>query len=161
MVSLLLNAFIATIGTHINHVFAGSGPVTVTVFENIISLAISTLLFAVIFRALPDAKIKLKDVLIGGLVTAILFTLGKVGIGYYLGQSNLTSVYGAAGSIVIIMIWVYYSSVILYLGAVFTKCYAMNYGGKILPNDYSTWIKMEEKPVANIVQANEQINKIT
>jgi membrane protein len=160
MVSLVLNAFIATLGKHINNVFSGAGPVTVMVFENVISLLITTLLFAVIFRALPDAKIKLKDVVIGGLVTAILFMLGKVGIGYYLGQSNLATVYGAAGSIVIIMIWVYYSSVILYLGAVFTKVYAMDFGGKILPNDYSVWNKVEEKPVENIKQANALINKV-
>ena len=159
MVSLVLNAVIATIGKHINSLFTGSGPITIMIFENAISLLISTLLFAVIFKALPDAKIKLKDVLIGGLVTAILFMLGKVGIGYYLGQSDLASMYGAAGSIVIIMIWVYYSSVILYLGAVFTKCYAMDFGGKVLPNDYSVWIKVEETPVNNIVQANEPIKK--
>lgn len=154
MVSLVLNAIIASIGSHINNVFSGAGPMTVTIFENVISLLISSLLFAVIFRALPDAKIKLKDVAIGGFATAVFFMLGKIAIGYYLGQSDLVSVYGAAGSIVIIMIWVYYSSVILYLGAVFTKVYAMNYGGKILPNDYSVWIKVEETPVANIVQAN-------
>lgn len=160
MVSLILNAFIATLGKHINNIFSGAGPVTVMVFENVISLLITTLLFAVIFKALPDAKIKLKDVVKGGLVTAVLFMLGKVAIGYYLGQSDLASVYGAAGSIVIIMIWVYYSSVILYLGAVFTKVYAMDYGGKILPNEYSEWTKVEEKPVTTIKQANPVINKI-
>ena len=160
MVSLVLNAFIATLGKHINNIFSGAGPITVMVFENVISLLITTLLFAVIFRALPDAKIKLKDVTIGALFTAVLFMLGKVAIGYYLGRSNLTSVYGAAGSIVIIMIWVYYSSVILYLGAVFTKVYAMDFGGKILPNDYSEWTKVETKPVETIKQANPVINKV-
>ena len=159
MVSLVLNALIASIGSHINNVFSGAGPLTVAVFENVLSLLVSSLLFAVIFRALPDAKIRLKDVAIGGFATAVLFMLGKVGIGYYLGQSNLASVYGAAGSFVIIMIWVYYSSVILYLGAVFTKVYAMTHGGKIAPNDYSVWIKVEETPVANVVQANTDTTK--
>lgn len=154
MVSLVLNALIATVGSHINNLFAGAGPLTVAVFENVLSLLVSSLLFAVIFRALPDARIKLKDVAVGGFATAVLFMLGKVGIGYYLGRSDLASVYGAAGSFVIIMIWVYYSSVILYLGAVFTKVYAMKHGGKIAPNDYSVWIKVEETPVANVVQAN-------
>jgi len=90
-------------------------------------------------------------VLIGGLITSIFFTLGKLAIGYYLGRSNLTTLYGAAGSIIIIMVWVYYSAVILYLGAEFTKVYAKLHGGKIYPNEYATWIKTQEIEVANPV----------
>ena len=98
---------------------------------------------------LPDARIKWKDVLIGGLITSVFFMLGKLAIGYYLGSSNIASVYGAAGSIMIIMVWVYYSSVILYVGAEFTKVYAKFYGGKIFPNEYAVWIKTEETQVQN------------
>jgi membrane protein len=76
--------------------------------------------------------------------------LGKFAIGFYLGKSNLASVFGAAGSVIIIMIWVYYSSAILYLGAVFTKVYASNFGGRIYPNDYAMWIKVEEVPVQKV-----------
>jgi len=75
--------------------------------------------------------------------------LGKLAIGYYLGSSQIGSVYGAAGSVMIIMVWVYYSSIILYLGAEFTKVYAKMYGGKIFPNEYAIWIKTEETQVAN------------
>jgi membrane protein len=107
---------------------------------------------------LPDAKIKWKDVLIGGLITSIFFTLGKLAIGYYLGSSNIASVYGAAGSIMIIMVWVYYSSIILYLGAEFTKVYAKLYGGKIFPNEYAVWIKTEEIQVANPVLKNKVLD---
>ena len=92
-----------------------------------------------------------KDVFVGGLITSVFFTLGKLAIGYYLGRSNIASVYGAAGSIMIIMVWVYYSSIILYLGAEFTKVYAKMHGGKIYPNEYAIWIKTEETQVANPV----------
>jgi membrane protein len=107
---------------------------------------------------LPDAKIKWKDVLIGGFITALFFTLGKLAIGYYLGSSNIATIYGAAGSIMIIMVWVYYSSIILYLGAEFTKVYAKMYGGKIYPNEYAIWIKTEETQVANPVLKNQVLD---
>src|SRR5674476_1309408 len=99
-----------------------------------------------------------KDVLIGGLITSVFFTLGKLTIGYYLGSSNIASVYGAAGSIMIIMVWVYYSSIILYLGAEFTKVYAKLHGGKIFPNEYAIWIKTEETQVANPVLKNKDLD---
>ena len=121
----------------------GAGDTMIPIVDNVLSVVITMVLFATIFKVLPDAKIKWKDVLIGALITAILFTLGKFGIGFYLGKSNLATVFGAAGSVIIIMIWVYYSSAILYLGAVFTKVYATNFGGKIYPNDYAIWIKIE------------------
>jgi membrane protein len=89
-------------------------------------------------------------VFVGALITALLFTLGKFGIGYYLSKSNLATVFGAAGSVIIIMIWVYYSSAILDLGAVLTKVYATNPGSKIFPNDYSMWIRVEEVPVPEV-----------
>ncbi|RYG41313.1 MAG: ribonuclease BN, partial [Chitinophagaceae bacterium] len=118
--------------------------------DNLLSVALTSTIFAIIFKVLPDAKIKWRDVIIGSLITSVLFMVGKIVIGYYLGKSNLASVFGAAGSVIIIMIWVYYSSATLYLGAVFTKVYATNYGGKILPNEYSVWVKVEEKPVSKV-----------
>jgi membrane protein len=83
--------------------------------------------------------------MVGAVTTAILFMIGKFCIGFYLGHSNLGSLYGAAGSIIIVMLWVYYSAVILYFGAEFTKLYAKLYGGEILPNDYAVWIKTKEE----------------
>ena len=128
----------------------GVGDTFVLVVDNIISLLVTSVMFATIFKVLPDAKIKWKDVFIGALITSFLFMVGKLAIGFYLGHSNLTSVFGAAGSIIVVMIWVYYSSATLYLGAVFTKVYATDFGGKIYPNDYAVWIKVEEVPVANV-----------
>jgi membrane protein len=150
IVSLALNAVVATLSSKIGSMFAGMGETVLLVIDNIISLFITTVLFGTIFKVLPDAKIKWKDVMIGAFITSLLFMLGKYGIGLYLGKSKLSSIYGAAGSVMIIMIWVYYSSAILYLGAVFTKVYATNFGGKIYPNDYSVWIKMEEVPVSTV-----------
>ena len=149
MVSLVLNAVIAIIGDRLNHLIAGVDRVFIPVIDNLVTFGITTLLFAVIFKVLPDAKIKWKDVTVGAFITAILFTLGKIGIGYYLGRSNMATIYGAAGSVIIIMVWAYYTSVILYLGAEVTKVYATQYGSKIQPSDFSEWIITEQIPVAN------------
>ncbi len=151
MVSLLLNALISAFGNYLSRYFSEFSEIMVQITDSVLTFVITTLLFSTMFKILPDAKIKWKDVLVGGVITSVFFTLGKLGIGYYLGSSNIASVYGAAGSIMIIMVWVYYSSIILYLGAEFTKVYAKLYGGKIFPNEYAVWIKTEETPVANPV----------
>ena len=97
------------------------------------SVISTTAIFAAIFKVLPDAHIKWRDVFIGALITSILFLIGKLLIGYYIGSNDTASMFGAAGSVIILMLWVYYTSAILYLGAVFTKVYATNHGGKIRP----------------------------
>jgi len=150
IVSLVLNAIAAAISEKIIALLPGMGSIFLLVIDTIVTLCITTLLFGSIFKVLPDAKIKWKDVTIGAFITACLFLLGKYGIGYYLGQSKLGNIYGAAGSVMIMMIWVYYSSAILYLGAVFTKVYATNFGGKIYPSEYSVWVKVEEVPVPKV-----------
>jgi len=111
---------------------------------NILILFISTtILFSIIFKTLPDGSIGWKDTLIGSSVTSVLFMIGKFAIGYYIGSSTIGSIYGAAGSVIIILVWVYYSAIILYFGAEFTKVYALSYGKKIIPNDYAVEIKKE------------------
>jgi membrane protein len=155
IVSLLLNALASVIGNHLNDVLSGAGKIFIPLIDNVLSFSITTLLFAIIFKVLPDAKIKWKDITIGAFVTAILFTLGKWGIGYYLGRTNLASIYGAAGSVIIIMLWAYYSSVILYLGAEFTKVYANEHGASILPSEYSEWIKIKKIPVQEVTLKKE------
>ena len=150
MVSLILNAVVAAVSGKLNTVVKGAGDTLIPIVDNVLSVGVTLVLFATIFKVLPDAKIKWKDVFVGALITAILFTLGKLGIGYYLSKSNLATVFGAAGSVIIIMIWVYYSSAILYLGAVFTKVYATDFCGKIVPNDYATWVKTEQVQVSEV-----------
>lgn len=157
VVSLLLNAFVAALSAEISSWFSSSGENLLLVLDNVLSLVITTILFGTIFKVLPDAKIKWRDVFVGSMITGGLFMLGKYGIGFYLGQSNLTSIYGAAGSVIILMVWVYYSAAILYLGAVFTKVYATNFGGKIYPSDYSVWIKIEEIPVNKPVIVEDKV----
>ena len=158
MVSLLLNALISAFGNFLGRYFSEFSVILVQITDSVITFVITTFLFSLMFKMLPDAKIKWKDVLIGGLITSVFFTLGKLAIGYYLGSSNIASVYGAAGSIMIIMVWVYYSSIILYLGAEFTKVYAKLHGGKIFPNEYAVWIKTEETQVANPVLKNKVLD---
>lgn len=101
---------------------------------------IITLLFTVIFKTLPDGKVVLRDCLIGASFTTLLFMIGKFGIGAYLGRSAIASWYGAAGSVILILVWVYYSAIILYFGAEFTKVFANTHGKKIIPNEYSVQI---------------------
>ena len=104
-----------------------------------ISFGLITLLFALIYRYLPDVKISWKDVWVGGIITALLFTLGKWGLGFYLGRASFASTYGAAGSLVVILAWVYYSAQILLFGAELTQVYARRYGSQILPDKNSMY----------------------
>lgn len=150
VVSLVLNAIAAAISDKIIEFMPGVGSIFLVVIDTAVTLLITTILFGCIFKVLPDAKIKWKDVSIGAFITACLFLLGKYGIGFYLGSSKLSSIYGAAGSIMILMIWVYYSSAILYLGAIFTKVYATDFGGQISPSEYSEWVKIKEIPMPEV-----------
>lgn len=158
MVSLLLNAIVSAFGNFLARYFSEFSIILVQITDSVLTFVVTTFLFSLMFKVLPDAKIKWKDVLIGGLITSVFFTLGKLGIGYYLGSSNIATVYGAAGSIMIIMVWVYYSAIILYLGAEFTKVYAKLHGGKIYPNEYAVWIKIEEIQVPNPVLKNKVLD---
>jgi membrane protein len=110
----------------------------------VLILAVTVLLFMIIFRILPDAIIGWRDAFIGSVFTALLFMLGKLLIGLYLGHSNIGLMYGAAASMMIILVWVYYSSIILYFGAEFTKSHAMRNGSGIRPNDNAVFILKRE-----------------
>ncbi|WP_026734220.1 YihY/virulence factor BrkB family protein [Fischerella sp. PCC 9605] len=102
-----------------------------------LGFAITTVLFGLIFKVLPDAKITWKDVLIGAAITSLLFSIGRYALGHYLGNATFGSTYGAAGSIVVILVWVYYAAQILFFGAEFTQVYARRYGSRIVPADYA------------------------
>lgn len=143
LVSLMLNATLDLLNSRLKIYLEDSTVYLFYVINLIIVLASITLLFAIIFRTLPDGIIKWKDAFIGAGCTAVLFMIGKFAIGFYLGNSTIASVYGAAGSVIIILVWVYYSAIILYFGAEFTKVYAKSFGGQISPNEYSVEIKKE------------------
>lgn len=113
------------------------------VLNIIILFASTTLLFSIIFKTLPDGTMTWKDTLTGSAFTSFFFMLGKFAIGFYLGNSTVASVYGAAGSVIIILVWVYYSAIILYFGAEFTKIYTKKFGRPIIPSEYAVEIQKE------------------
>ena len=134
LVSLLLTAGIALVADWVGGLMPGSE--TLAQLLNVVfSLAMITLLFAMIFKFLPDAKIAWRDVWVGAFLTALLFTIGKFALGLYLGKSGVASSYGAAGSLIVLLLWVYYSSQILFFGAEFTQVYANRFGSRVAPAD--------------------------
>ena len=143
LVSLLVNSVMDLLSAKLRSYFQEGTIYIFYVLNLLLVFAIITLLFTIIFRTLPDGKIRWKDAFIGSSFTSVLFMVGKFAIGLYLGNSTVASVYGAAGSIIIILVWVYYSAIILYFGAEFTKVYAKAYGGSISPNEYSVEIQKE------------------
>ena len=144
LVSLIVNALLTLLNQKLLRRFPDFNPDYFHAANTIIIIAIISLLFAVIYKILPDAVISWKDAWIGSLFTAILFLLGKFIIGYYLGKANLGVTYGAAASVVIILTWVYYSAVILYFGAEFTKIYALHSGEGIRPKPTAVFIIKKE-----------------
>ena len=129
MVSLVLDAGLTRVGAYLEASFSGAS-VILRILNSLVALAIAMLLFAMIFKILPSVDLTWHDVWIGALVTALLFTAGKFAIGYYIGKSGLASAYGAAASIVTILLWIYYASLILLFGAEFTKAYAESRGSR-------------------------------
>lgn len=144
IVSLLVNTFFDIFSQRLQ-VFFENMTIYLFMFLNLaIVFSVITLLFATIFKVLPDGKIAWKDAFLGAGVTAILFMIGKFLIGYYLGQAGITGTFGAAGSVVIILLWVYYSSTILFLGAEFTKVYTRHYGTPIQPSRNAVLLEKKE-----------------
>ncbi|CAN5741822.1 N/A [soil metagenome] len=141
MVTLLINALLNLIGDKISIYLPAISVYYAWIINWAITFGTTMLLFGAIFKVLPDAHIKWKHVTIGALFTTILFLLGKWGIGIYLGRSKVNSTFGAAGSTMILLLWVYYSAIILYIGAEFTKHYAQWRGSGIYPNDYAVWVE--------------------
>jgi hypothetical protein len=105
----------------------------------VLSVGVVALLFALMFKILPDAEVAWKDVWVGAFVTSILFSIGKYGIGLYLGKSSVASSYAAAGSLVIVLLWVYYSAQILFFGAEVTQVYARMSGRTVTPSSHAQW----------------------
>jgi membrane protein len=144
MVSLLINSLMDLLSEWLQRYFSQYTVVFFYWLNLALVLAVFVLLFMIIFRVLPDATIRWKDAFIGAVFTALLFMLGKAGIGLYLGHSNIGLMYGAAASIIVILTWVYYSSIILYFGAEFTKAYALENGYGIRPSSQAVFILKKE-----------------
>lgn len=144
LVSLIVNIAINALSDHLEHFLPA---VTVTLFDLLnllITLIVIAVLFGIIFKFLPDVKIKWKDVRSGAIFTAMLFMFGQYLIGLYLKYTAQASAYGAAGSIIVILVWIYYTSAILYIGAEFTEVYAEATGSDIEPAEYAVHVLQTE-----------------
>ena len=135
IVSLVISAILSAFGNWLSGNFSETFFVMLHVVNIVLSFVILTVLFALMFKFLPDAKIKWKHVWIGSILTAFLFYIGKFGLGLYFGKLNPGNGYGAAGSIILIMLWVSYSSMIVFFGAEFTRVYANFISGRVIPTE--------------------------
>lgn len=144
IVSLMVNTLLDIFSQRLQLFFEDITVYFFFIINLLIVLSVITILFAIIFKVLPDGKIAWKDALLGAGVTATFFMVGKFLIGYYLGQSAVLTTFGAAGSVVIILLWVYYSSTILFLGAEFTKVYTRHFGTPIQPNKNAVLLEKKE-----------------
>ncbi len=157
LVSLLINGLMDLLITRLTSMFPELTVIVVYTVNVIITFGITALLFAMIFKVLPDARIKWRHVRAGAITTAVLFMLGKFLIGYYLGHSKLSSTYGTAGSVIVMLLWVYYSAMILYFGAVFTHVFAVHTGSRIYPSNYAVWVQeIEVESTESIQQQPEE-----
>lgn len=134
LVSLLLSTALAALGEFVSGLAPGA-VLLAQVVNFVITFGVTAALFAMIFKVIPDVKIKWRDVWYGALVTAALFAIGRWAIGLYLGQSATASTYGAAGSMIVLLVWVYYAAQIVFLGAEFTQVYANKYGSRIVADE--------------------------
>jgi membrane protein len=129
MVSLVVSTGLTAFGNYLDSILP-FGKVVLFVLNGLVSILLISLLFAAIYKVLPDRKIEWRDVAVGALVTAILFTIGKSLISWYLGSSAVSSSFGAAGGLIVLLLWVYYSAQIFLMGAEFTKVFSLRYGSK-------------------------------
>ena len=139
MVSLALSAALTAVSGFIGGGALPGLDIFWQIANAVVSFGVITLLFALIYKFLPDAKIGWSDVWVGAAITAFLFTIGKGAIGLYLGNSSAASAYGAAGSFVVLLLWIYYSAQILLFGAEFTQVYANRFGSHIRPDKHATY----------------------
>ena len=132
LVSLSISAAVSTLGGYLNATLP-FGALILSALNTLISFMLIAVLFAAIYKVLPDRKLEWRDVIIGAIATSLLFTIGKSLIGWYLGSAAVASSYGAAGALLIVLLWIYYSSQIFLLGAEFTKVYANRHGSQQNP----------------------------
>jgi membrane protein len=145
LVSLIINGLILAMSDLLVRFLPGLGVVLVEALNFTVSTVIITALFATIFKVLPDAKIAWKDVRWGAFFTALLFMLGRYLIGLYIDTTGTSSTYGAAGSLIVILTWIYYTAAILYFGAEFTQAYANHFGIKIEPAEHAVYVEQRER----------------
>lgn len=155
LISLVLSAVVSYLGDWVATHLSNALNILFRILDFGISLAAVTVLFAAIYKVLPDAEVRWKDVWVGAFVTAVLFVLAKYLLGFYFSRSDPASTYGAAGSIVLIMLWVTYGGLILLFGAEFTRIYADRYGEEIRPAEFAVSTRhTRRRAVAQAAPAN-------
>lgn len=154
LVSLVVSAWISAAGEAIYSLMPGP-EVLLQILNFVVSFGVITLLFALIFKVLPDVILEWRDVWVGAAVTAFLFSIGKLLLGLYLGKSDVASSFGTAGSFVLILIWVYYSAQILLYGAEFTAVYSNAYGSRVRPADTAVPVSRDSKAIQPKTQPGE------
>jgi len=147
LVSLALTAAISAVGGMMGRLVPGVGEAVLHVLNFVVSFGVITLLFGAMFKIVPDAQVAWKDVWVGAVVTGVLFMIGKYAIGFYLGRSNPGEVYGAAGSLAILLVWIYYASMIVFFGAEFTQTWAEHRGQGVTPEKGAVRVVQEERHV--------------
>lgn len=145
LVSLVINGALLAVSERLKAFLPDATVVVFNVLNILISFLVITALFAVIFKVLPDVKVRWRDVLSGAIFTAVLFMIGRLVIGLYVAHSATSSTYGEAGSLIAILLWVYYTAAILYFGAEFTRAYADFYGIEIQPAEFAVHIEQKEE----------------
>jgi membrane protein len=163
LVALALSTALTAAGTYLENLLPGL-VVLARILDLVLSFAVVALLFGAIYKVLPDVEIAWADVWIGAAATAFLFTVGKYLLGLYLGRSGASSAYGAAGALILILLWIYYSAQILFLGAEFTQVYARRYGSRIVPAEHAVRVTATARaragiPREEVVQAAVQVQQ--
>lgn len=157
LVSLVANTLLEGLTGELQKMLPGIAFQLIYIINLATTFIVTAFLFGIIYKVLPNAEIKWKDVAAGAVFTALLFMLAKFGITLYVSKSNLGSSYGAAGSLVVLLTWIYFSSMILYFGAEVTKAWSIKYGSQIRPNKYTVTVQtIEVESKKNSVQENEE-----
>lgn len=144
LISFVLSAALLILTDYLQSILPSIALVFIYIFNLLLNLFVISMLFALVYKFLPDARIRWRDTLVGAFVTALLFVLGKYGIGFYIGNSEINSTYGAAGSLIVILVWIYWSSLILFYGAEFTQEYASMFGEPIKPKQHAVRFALTE-----------------
>ena len=144
LISFVVSAMLSVFTGWLQRMLPEVGVVVIRLVDFVLSLGVTTLLFALIYRFLPDAIIRWKDVLVGAFITALLFVVGKFAIAFYIAKADPGSAFGAAGSAIVLLLWVNYSSLIIFFGAEFTQEFADAFGQKVQPKAHAVRVRLEE-----------------
>jgi membrane protein len=155
LVSLVINSAVAAVGVYLNSVLPG-GQIYGQILSIVLTFVVITVMFALLFKFLPDVKIAWSDVWVGAGITAILFGLGQFALSIYLSLSNVGSAFGAAGALVVVLVWIYYSAQILLLGAEFTQVYTNEYGSRVRPAENAEFVTEEARAQQGIASGEDR-----